>query len=221
MMASLNNPNKMIANVIGGSGLVGNELIKQLLECNEYELIRSFARRPSGWVHPKLEEIITDFDQPESWNKMVNGHVLFSSLGTTLKTAKTKANQYKVDYSYQLEFAKAAAANEVQVCVLVSSMGADTRSSVFYSRMKGELEKSVEELGFDRLIIVRPSILDGERKENRPMEKASLKFSKFLTRFILKKYRPTPVKLLASKMIQYSLDSVKGIRIIEGDKIFA
>ncbi len=210
-----------VANVIGASGLVGQQLIAQLLAHPEFDKVRSFARRPSGNMHPKLDEIVIDFDQPESWSAHVQGDVLFSSLGTTIKTAKTKENQYRVDFTYQFEFAKAAAENGVPAYILVSSMGADAKSSVFYSKMKGELEEEVAKLSFRKTIIARPSILDGDRKEQRTGEKIGLVISRFLTRFILKQYLPTPVDVLAAKMINLSLDQKQGFRIIEGLEIFS
>jgi len=208
-----------VANLIGASGLVGQQLLQQLLAHPEFEKVRSFVRRPSGNVHPKLDELVIDFDQPENWSKLVKGDVLFSSLGTTIKTAKTKENQYRVDFTYQYEFAKAAAGNGVGAYMLVSSMGADPKSSVFYSKMKGELEEAVAKLNFRKYIIVRPSILDGDRKEKRAGEKIGLVISRFLTKYVFKRYQPTPVIVLAAKMISLSLDKTEGFRMVEGLEI--
>ena len=208
-----------IANVIGATGLVGEQLVLQLLEHPEFEKVVVFGRRKSGLNHPKLEERLIDFDRPESWAALVKGDVLFSTLGTTIKTAKTKENQFRVDFTYQYEFAKAASQNGVPVYVLVSSLGADSKSSVFYSRMKGELDEAVSRLPFQKTIIVRPSILDGNRKEKRPAEKVSLAIMRTLTKVMLKKYRPTPVDLLASQMIRLSLEEKSGYRIIEASEI--
>jgi len=210
---------KRIANVIGASGLVGQQLVVQLLNHPEYEKVRIFVRRKTGIIHPKLEEQLIDFDQPENWKHLVQGDVLFSTLGTTIKTAKTKENQYRVDYTYQYEFAHAAAGNGVPTFVLVSSMGANPKSTVFYSRMKGELEEAVADLNFTKLRIFRPSILDGKRKEQRVGEKIALVISRILTKFILKKYKPTPVDVLAAKMIRLSLDQTDGFRMVEGIEI--
>ncbi|MDP3433936.1 MAG: NAD(P)H-binding protein [Bacteroidota bacterium] len=208
-----------IANVIGASGLVGQQLVVQLLAHPEFEKVRSFVRRPSGISHSKLEEIQIDFDLPESWKHQVQGDVLFSTLGTTIKTAKTKENQYRVDFTYQYEFAKAAAENGVGAFVLVSSMGADSKSSVFYSRIKGELEEVVSKLNFRKCTIVRPSILDGDRKEKRLGEKIGLVISRFLTNYAFKKYKPTPVDVLAAKMISLSIDQKLGFMLVEGLEI--
>lgn len=206
--------------VIGATGLVGEELVNQLIESKEYDAIKLFVRKPASFAHPKVQEQIINFDQPESWTSLVVGDALFSTLGTTIKTAKTKENQYRVDYTYQYEFAKAASANGVPVYVLISSLGANAKSAVFYSRMKGELDEAVAKLPFRKTIIVRPSILDGNRKEKRPMEKISLAIMRRLSRVIMKQYRPTPVDLLATKMIEESLNQGSGLRIIEGLDIF-
>jgi len=199
--------------------LTGQQLIVQLLDHPEFQKVRSFVRRSTGKIHPKLEEIIIDFDQPHSWKNLVQGDVLFSSLGTTIKKAKTKDNQYRVDFTYQFDFAKAAAENKVPDYVLVSSMGANSKSSVFYSRLKGELEEAVSMLSFQKILIFRPSILDGNRKEERAGEKIGLAISRLVTQFMLKKYRSTPVDVLAKKMISFSLGPSKGIHIIEGTEI--
>jgi uncharacterized protein YbjT (DUF2867 family) len=209
-----------VANIIGSTGLVGHQLLTQILDHPEFQKVRIFVRRATGIVHPKLEEKIIDFDQTESWKPLVTGDVLFSTLGTTIKTAKTKENQFRVDFTYQFEFAKAAAENGVSVYLLVSSMGANPKSSVFYSRMKGELEDAVAKLPFQKLFIIRPSILDGDRQEKRAGEKFGLILSRFVTRFILKVYKPTPVDLLASKMISLSLEKVPGVRTIGGFELF-
>jgi uncharacterized protein YbjT (DUF2867 family) len=210
-----------LANVIGASGLVGHQLVIQLLENTEFEKVRIFVRRKTGIVHPKLEEQIIDFNQPGNWKHLVQGDVLFSTLGTTIKTAKTKENQYRVDFTYQYEFAKAAVENCVPAYVLVSSVGANPKSLVFYSRIKGELEEAVAKMNFKKLLIFRPSILDGDRQEKRAGEKVGLIVSRFLTRFMLKKYRPTPVDVLAAKMISLSLDQSEGFRMVEGLEIFS
>jgi uncharacterized protein YbjT (DUF2867 family) len=211
---------KLVANVIGATGLVGQQLVNQLLFHSQFDIVRIFVRHKTRFIHSNLEEVIIDFNQPETWRHLVQGDVLFSTLGTTIKKVKTRKNQYLVDYTYQFEFAKAASENGVQTYVLVSSMGANSKSLIFYSRMKGKLEEAVVGLNFSKLIIIRPSMLDGNRTEKRIGEKIGLCVSRFLTKIILKKYRPTPIGVLATKMIQVSVDQSKGTRIIEGLEIF-
>lgn len=209
-----------VANVVGATGLVGQSLVRHLMNHDEFDTVRVFVRKPMGIVHPKLQEYLINFDEVETWTPLVAGDVLFSTLGTTLKTAKTKQNQFRVDYTYQFEFAKAAAANNVPCYVLVSSIGAASTSSVFYSKMKGQLEDAVAMLNFHRILIFRPSILDGNRCEYRPGERVALKITRFITLFFFKSYTPTPVDLLAERMIANSLDPIDGCRIFEGHAIF-
>ena len=205
---------KLVANVIGGTGLVGQQLILQLLGHTAFEKVRSFVRHPSGMTHPRLEEIPIDFDNILSWKHLVKGDVLFSTLGSTIKTAKTKENRYKVDFSYQFEFALVAFGNKVPAYLLVSSLGADPYSRFFYPRMKGELEEAVSKLSFKKLIIFQPSFLVGKRTEKRSGEKTMLAINYFITQFMLKKYKPTQVNLLVERMIAASLDQSLGVRVI-------
>lgn len=208
-----------VANVVGASGLVGNELVQQLLSHYDFDLVRIFVRKTTGIIHSKLDEQIIDFEKPENWSHLVKGDILILTLGTTIKTAKTKDKQYRVDFTYQYQFAKAAAENKVSTLILVSSMGADATSSVFYSRIKGELEDAVSMLQFQKLVIFRPSILDGKRQEKRTGEKIGLVFTRFITQLIFKRYRPTPVDVLAEKMIRSALYEVAGCHIVEGTGI--
>lgn len=136
--------------VIGSTGLVGKQLIEQLLEDARFDRVGSFVRRPSGRTHPKLDEHVVDFRAPDAWASQVTGDVLFSALGTTLKQAGSKEAQYEVDYTFQFRTAQAAAKNGVKEYVLVSSASASASSMVFYSRIKGELERDTQKLGSPR-----------------------------------------------------------------------
>ena len=188
--------------VIGSTGLVGSELVKQLLESSDYSEVISLVRRKSGETHPKLSEHVVDFDKPDVWKNLVKGDLLFSAMGTTIKTAKTKDNQYKIDYTYQYETAKIAAENGVPVYVLISSAGANSNSLNFYVSLKGKLEDSVRQLPFKTIQILQPGQLDGNRKENRIGEKMGLKVMYALNKMgILHKYRPIKGYEVAEAMI--------------------
>lgn len=206
--------------IIGGTGLVGKELLKLLLNNNDYTAIQLFARRKCGIEHPKLVEHIIDFSSPESWQKSVNGDVLFSTLGTTIKAAKTKARQYEVDFTYQYNFAKAAVTNGVENYVLVSSIGANSKSSFFYLRIKGELEDAVMQLPFKKKIILRPAQLVGAREEERLGEKWGLKVTRLLVKAgIMTNRRPIDGKTVALAMIS-SLRSDEPTAIYTANELF-
>lgn len=206
--------------VIGATGLVGNQLVETLLKDSRFEKVLLFSRRHSGYAHSKLKEHIVDFDKREEWEKLVKGDVLFSSLGTTIKQAGSKEDQYKVDHSYQYRFADAAAKNGVPVYVLVSSAGADVKSKVFYSRMKGELERDTKALGFKSVYFLQPSLLAGDRKKSRIDEKAGFAFLKIAnTLGFLKKYKPVEATSVAKAMVNCSLIAQNGTHTITLDKV--
>jgi uncharacterized protein YbjT (DUF2867 family) len=207
--------------MIGATGLVGSQLLAQLLADDRFGKVIAFGRRALETAHAKLESRVIDFDAPGSWSSQVKGDVAFSSLGTTIKLAKTQEAQRKVDYTYQLEFAKAAAKNGVPTYVLCSAASADPRSGRFYSRIKGELDRDVQTLGFERVRIFRPSLLGGDRKEARTGEKiGSAVLGAMNALGIARKYREIHGDVVARAMINSALDPEKGTRIFTLDEIF-
>lgn len=210
----------LTANVIGATGLVGKQLVSQLLENEHFGKVRIFVRRDSGLSHPKLEQLIVDFADEKTWAKKLTGDVLFSALGTTLKQAGSKAKQYEVDFTFNLNFAQKAKANGIENYVLVSSIGANSKSALFYTRIKGELDDTVANLGFENLTILRPSYLSGERDEKRWMEELSLPIVGFVTKLILKKYRPISGGTVAKAMINGVLKPHPEKTIWEADEVF-
>jgi uncharacterized protein YbjT (DUF2867 family) len=210
----------LTANVIGATGLVGKQLVKQLLENENFGKVRIFVRRSTGIQHPKLEQQIVDFGKAESWAKKLTGDVLFSALGTTLKQAGSKEKQYEVDFTFNLNFAQKANANGIKNFVLVSSIGANPKSSIFYTRIKGELDDEVANLDFKNLVILRPSSLTGDRDETRWMEKMSIPIARFVTQFIFRKYRPISDETVAQAMINAVLKPDPKKTIWEGDEVF-
>lgn len=208
--------------VIGATGLVGKALVNELLEHPEYSKVVVLHRRPTGLKHPKLEEHTIDFDHPESYQQWIHGDVLFSTLGTTIKQAGSQKAQYAVDFTYQFDTAEAASRNGVKRYVLVSSTSANASSRIFYARMKGELEEAVETLHFEQRDILRPSVLMGERPENRIGEKIGAVLVNTL-QFIpgLKKYRGIKGSEVARAMIAASgLEATNQTRIHELEGVF-
>ena len=211
---------KLTANVIGATGLVGKQLVQQLLENDNFEKVRIFVRRDSGLKHVKLEQQIVDFRKIHTWEKALNGNVLFSALGTTIKQAGSKEKQYEIDFTFNLIFAKKAKENGIENYVLVSSVGANSKSKVFYTKIKGELDDSVAGIGFKNLAVLRPSSLTGDRKEKRPMEIISIPIANFLTKFIFKKYRPIKDTIVAKAMINAVVKPNYQKTIWEADEVF-
>ena len=208
--------NKKKAIVIGSTGMVGTQLIQLLLQSNEYSEIVSLVRRPGGIIHPKLLENCIDFDNPEAWSDLVNGDVLFSTLGTTIAQAKTKAAQYKVDFSYQYKVAEIAAKNGVAKYVLVSAAGANAKSMTFYMKIKGKLEVAVQSLPFEVISIIRPGQLAGNRTEKRFGEKIGLAVMSVINKLgLLQPYRPIHARQVAQAMINAASKKESGSYTLE------
>ena len=209
----------MKAVLIGATGAVGKDLLQALLEDARYTEVVAFARRALGVQHEKLREHTIDFDAPATWQELVKGDVLFSTLGTSLKQAGSKEAQRHIDYDYQLAFAKAARANGVKSLVLLSSIGADSKSSIFYLRLKGELDDAVQCLGFDSLTIMRPPSLK-RAKSKRFGETASIKLLQAVNAIgLAKRLAPMETVVVARSMAALGLDSASGTRIIEGQDV--
>ena len=205
--------------VIGSTGMVGRELIKQLCESSEFEQVISFVRRSSGFSHSKQQEHVVNFDQPESWKELLKGDVLFSFMGTTLAAAGSKASQYKVDYTYQYETARMAAENNVPVYVLVSSTGANANSALFYPKIKGQLDEAVQKLGFKSVQILRPGQLYGKRQQKRSAELFAVKMMFAINKLgLFKKYKPIHASEVAKAMI--SAAKRTGSNIFTLDELF-
>ena len=211
---------ELSANVIGATGLVGKQLVKLLLKNENFEKVRIFVRRETGLQHPKLEQHIVDFSNPETWEKLLIGDVLFSALGTTLKQAGSKEKQYEIDFTFNLNFAKKAKENGIENYVLVSSVSANSKSGIFYTRMKGELDEAVAKVGFKKLVILRPASLTGNRQIRRAAEEISVPVLNFLTRFVFKNYRPISDETVAKAMINAALNNNQSKTIWEGAGIF-
>ncbi len=210
----------MKALIIGATGATGKDLVQILLNDADYTAVVIFVRRASGIVHPKLSEILTDFDRLEEQSEQIKGDVWFSCLGTTLKAAGSKDKQWHIDYEIPLKFAEIARRNGIPKAVLLSAYGASAPSNVFYSKMKGKLEADINALAFDQYIIFRPGLLlrkDTDRFGERIMA-GLLNFMNTLGLF--KKFRPLPTSLLAEKLAKAPKVFTSGKQVIELDKIF-
>ena len=209
----------MKAAVIGATGAIGKDLVSQLLADDQFEQVEIFVRKEAGLSHPKLVSHVVDFSHPEHWAGDVRADVAFSCMGTTLHAAGSKAAQYVVDHDYQLHFACVARQNDVDTFVLVSSIGATATSWVFYSRMKGEIERDVKALDFPHLVIVRPSLLI-RKGTDRFAEVLGLPVIRFFNKFGLFKDRaPIETAVVAQSMIALSKSPSERCKIVEGAEV--
>lgn len=209
----------MKALVLGATGAVGKDLVQQLLADDSFESVDIFVRREVRLDSSKLTVHVVDFDHPETWADVLQGDVLFSCLGTTIKAAGSQEAQWKVDYTYQYEVAKAARANGVKTYVLVSAIGADVNSKFFYSRMKGALDDAVQKLGFEGCFILQPPSL--VRKESdRFGEKVGVAVMKGLNAIgLLRSWTPMPTESVAAAMIRLAQSGRPGIEIVKSQGI--
>lgn len=207
--------------VLGATGLVGSELVRQLLADPTYSRVVTLGRREAALAHEKLTHRRVDFEERAAWTEFVKGDVFFSAMGTTLKVAGSREAQRRVDYDYQYFGLAAAKANGVPAAVLVSSTGADERSSVFYLRLKGELERALLDLGIPSTTILRPGMLDGDRKEHRVGEKWGLKVARLVPSLsALAKIRPVHAAIVA-RAARKGARQGEGTRIFEAKDIFS
>lgn len=193
--------------IAGGSGLVGGELLQQLLAAAEYECVIALVRRRLDVVHPKLVQVVVDFSALEPATAGLRCDDAFCCLGTTIKAARSQAAFRAVDHTAVLAFAWAAQRAGAQRFFVVSSLGADAESRVFYNRVKGETEDALAVLGFATLAVFRPSLLRGRRAESRPGERglaALLWLAEPLLLGPLRKYRAIPAAVVARAMLRCS-----------------
>ncbi len=196
--------NNKTALVFGASGLIGGHVLNFLLLHPAYSKVVVFVRKPLDLEHPKLMQQVVNFDKPDAFKNLVKGDDLFCCLGTTMAKAGSKEAFYKVDFTYAFQAAQMGSMNGVNQFLLVSSVGADPNSRFFYSKVKGELEVAVRSLGFWALHIFQPSVLLGERNENRFGGQLAGKIGRVFDRLtggLLSKYRPIEADVVAKAMV--------------------
>jgi uncharacterized protein YbjT (DUF2867 family) len=208
--------------VVGASGLIGSELLTLLLADKEYDRVVALVRKPLQLVHAKLDQIAIDFDKLNDYAHLINGDVLFCALGSTRKKTPDLAVYRRIDHDYPLELARIAVDQGITQYHLISSIGANKDSSNFYTKMKGETEEDIKASGLEGLVIYRPSLLTGDRKEKRFAEGLMQSLSKLINPLLIgstKKYRSIEAKTVAAAMVKLSKTEVKGIYVYESDDI--
>lgn len=202
--------------LFGATGLVGNELLHQLLNEQAYAKVIAPTRRPHHLKDAKLENPVVDFLTLEQYGGKWPCDDVYICLGTTIKKAGGKEAFRRVDFDFIVKSAVVAKAGGANQCLLVSSVGADPESLFFYTKVKGETEEAVKALGFWATHIFQPGALVGDRDEFRLGEKIGVGVTNFLRNIspsILGDYNPTQVDVLAQRMIEASRLVEGGVRV--------
>ncbi|PCJ83426.1 MAG: oxidoreductase [Flavobacteriales bacterium] len=219
--------------IFGATGLTGGHLLQLLLDDARYEKVKVFGRAKVQWPFEparapeigatikKLEEHLIDFGKLDGCADLISGDDLFCCLGTTIKKAGSQDAFRKVDLELPVKIAEMASKNGVQQFLVVSSVGADKRSSNFYLRTKGEMEEKVGEFNFEKTAALRPSIIMGNRNEARLGESISKMFMPVADHFLLgslKKYRSIHADTIAKAMVEIANGNYEQA-VFESDEI--
>ncbi|WP_270168760.1 NAD(P)H-binding protein [Paenibacillus sp. SYP-B4298] len=212
--------------VAGATGLIGQELVQQLLEHPAYSQVVALVRRELGMSHPKLLQQMLSFDQLEDEveGRWLQGADVYCALGTTIKKAGSQEAFRRVDYTYPLALGRAARRHDAACLVIVTAMGASARSNIFYSRVKGEVERDLSALKLKRLVVMRPSLLLGERAEKRPGEHAASAAYRLLGGLMigpLAKYKAIEGREVARAMIAAARRAGSPFEVLESQEIAA
>ncbi|MCH4825979.1 MAG: NAD(P)H-binding protein [Planococcus sp. (in: firmicutes)] len=214
--------NSKTALLAGASGLVGNELLHILLNSAQYSHVKVLVRHSLEITHEKLEQVTIDFDKLDEYAQHFDVDDVFCCLGTTIKKAGSQEAFKKVDYDYPLKMAELAASQQAKNFLVITALGADSTSKVFYSRTKGQLQLRLKKTGLIALHIFQPSLLLGERKEFRLGEKFATILSpvfSILMRGKMKKYKPVEAKNVALAMYEVAQIERTGNYTYPSDRI--
>ena len=209
----------MKAAIVGSTGFIGKLLLNLLKDDSGFESVSVLARRKIE-LDSKFKLLVGDIGKQE----LSDVDVAFCALGTTMKTAGSKEAFYHVDHDLVIDFAQKAKAAGAKTFVLVSSVGAEAKSSNYYLKVKGETEEDLKQIGFKSLIILRPSMLMGDRNEFRFGEligKAVMTVFNPLMLGGLTKYKGIQGKTVARCMQQLAKQDLPGVHVLEGDQLFA
>ena len=207
--------------LFGATGLIGSYLLEFLLKDSETHLINVVGRNPFHLQHDKINNIVIDFQDLSSISDSITGsEVVFVSIGTTMSKVNRDKQKYKsVDFDIIFNVANACKQKNISQLIYVSSLGANSNSSNFYLRLKGEIEEAVAELNLTSTSVFRPSVLLGKRNESRPGEKL-LQFAMPLLDFMIpSNSKAIKAKDVAKSMFNISKNYKSGVRIYHYNEI--
>jgi uncharacterized protein YbjT (DUF2867 family) len=207
----------LTAVLAGATGLVGGECLRQLLASPRYGRVIVVGRRKldPGLQHDKLREVVVEFASLGEVRSRLRGDHVFCALGTTIRKAGSRQRFRAVDYEYPLRLAQLTLKSGARHFSVVSALGASRSSVFFYSRVKGEMEDGLRQMGWPSLAILRPSVIAGERAEPRPLER----LGEHLLQFAPPTWRPVAASDIAAMMIATALREPSGVAVIESRDI--
>jgi len=208
----------------GATGLIGSHVLKLLLAEDEWSRVVTVGRRPMPELHKKLEQRVLDLGELETVSDLPHVDDVFCCLGTTIKQAGSQPAFRRVDHAFILGVAHAGLHAGAKQFLLVSAIGADPGSRVFYSRVKGETESAIRRLAFQSVQIFRPSLLLGERTEFRLGERIAMVVAPPLSLLLLgrlRRYRPIRAETVARAMVNLAREAPRGPNVFEYDAMIA
>ncbi|MDT0643622.1 NAD(P)H-binding protein [Zunongwangia sp. F363] len=207
--------------VLGATGLTGGILLHKLLKNEDYSKIILFSRSPSHVLDVKIEEHLVDLLELEKYAEDFKADEVFCCIGTTKSKTPDKEKYKAIDYGIPVTAAKLCEANKIPCFLVVSAMGSDPKSKIFYNKVKGKMERDVLQCNIRKTYIFKPSLIVGNRNENRTGEniaKAVMKVMNPLLKGPLKKYKSVTAEKIADAMIFVANDGYHTTRI-ESDEI--
>lgn len=199
----------------GATGLVGGLCLQRLLADPVFNRVVVLVRRPLAITHPKLEQHVVDFTRLDEVRALFKVDKVMCALGTTIKQAGSQERFREVDHDYPVHLARLGREQGARHFLLVSALGGNAKSGVFYNRVKGEVEMDVRALGWPQLTIVRPSLLLGQRQEFRFGEEVG----KRLAFLVPGKYKPVQADDVAKVLVEAARRDAPGVEVIASDEI--
>jgi len=208
--------------LVGASGLTGGKLLDLLLADPDIGQVSVLVRQTLPINPPKLRQHVIDFNELEARRELIQGDIVFCCLGTTIRQAGSQAHFKTVDYFYPLTLAMLAKMNGIKRFAAISSLGANAESGNFYLQVKGQLERALLALDFEQLILVRPSLLLGERKQLRPAERIGAAAGKLAGPLLcgpLRRYRPIDADVVAWNLLDTAIHNGPGQHTLESETL--
>ena len=196
--------------IAGATGLIGSQVLELLIADNSYDKIIAITRKPLSVSDNKLQNLVINFADLSAYADQLKGDDVFCCLETTIKQAGSKDAFRKVDFQYPVSLAKLTSTLGARQFLLITALGADKKSSIFYNKVKGEVEEEIEKIGFDSYHIFQPSMLIGQRTDERAGERVGQTVMKVLDFAIPLKYKAIESGKVARAMVKIALQNQKG-----------